>query len=157
MFVQASAPNDHGPILIEAVCGADLGNRLAELARDNAYEAMLIGLLESTTPELHAQQIAAQVEAHHLHHQWYASTGTLIAFIQTSAQRALQELLALTHPGALPTEPVDIDEMARLLNVSVPTVRRMVKRGEIPFLRSSGERGHLRFIPQEVFASLQRR
>lgn len=151
MFVQAN----RGPILIEPVQGSDLGRRLGELARDNAYDTMLIGLLETPTPDTHAKQIAEQCESDHLHHSWFSASGNLLAFIQTTAQRALQELLAQTHPAAISGRIVDIKEMADMLGVSIPTVRRMVKAGEIPVVRAPDR--VLRFNPIDVIASLQAR
>jgi excisionase family DNA binding protein len=155
MFVQVNTPDGAlGPILIEGVRGSKIAERLNQLARDNAFDAMLIGLMETTTPDEHAAQIAAQCEAAHLHDHWYAPTTELLAFVQHVGQRAMVELLELAHPGALGTAPVDIDEMARILGVSVVTVRRMIKANEIPFLKA----GRIyRFIPADVIASIQRR
>jgi excisionase family DNA binding protein len=150
MFVQA--PINVGPILIEPVLGANIGRRLGELARDNAYEAMLIGLIETATPDEHAQQIAAQSEP--LHHRWYAPTGHLLVIIRDVGQTALQQLFGEVHPGALSEELVDIKEMASILSVSEPTVRRMVARGDIPCIRGSDR--VLRFVPRDVIASMQR-
>lgn len=155
MFVQVNAPDGSlGPILIEGVRGSKIAERLSQLARDNAFDAMLIGLMETVTPDDHASQIAAQCEATRLHDRWYAPTAELLAFIQHVGQHALTELLELAHPGALGTAPVDIDEMARILGVSVVTVRRMIKANEIPFLKAGRV---YRFIPTDVIASIQRR
>lgn len=48
---------------------------------------------------------------------------------------------------------VNSKELAVILNVNVETVRRMVKRGEIPFFKV-GEREY-RFDVQEVIKSLK--
>lgn len=151
MFVQCN----RGPILIEAIKGSELGRRLGELASDNAYDTMLIGLLETSTPDVHAKQIHEQCEDAHLHHSWFQPTGDLLAFVQGSGQRALQELLAVTHPAAISDRIVDVKEMADMLGVSIPTVRRMVKANQIPVIRAPDR--VLRFNPTDVFASLQRR
>lgn len=155
MFVQVNPPaGGLGPILIEGVKGAALGRRLGQLARDNAYDPLLIGLLETTQPEQAAYQIKTEHDEYRLHDDWFEPTGALLAFIQQTSQAALQTLLAQTHPGAMETAPIDIDAMAAMLNVSVKTIRRMVDKKQIPVLRAGRV---LRFVPADVFASLQQR
>lgn len=155
MFVQVTAPGaGAGPILIEGVHGTEIARRLSQLARDNAYEAMLIGLIETITPDEHEQQIHAQYESAHLHHHWFSPTSDLITFVQSVGQHAIQALLAQTFPGSLSQAPVDIDEMAKILGVSVPTIRRMIKAEEIPYLKFGRV---YRFVPADVIASIQRR
>lgn len=114
---------------------------------------MLIGLATSPQPAQLAEQIATQFDNDHMHDGWFESSPTLISVVQAIGQQALQELLAQTSPGAISSEAVDIDEMARLLDVSVPTVRRMVRANQIPYMRT----GRMyRFVPADVFASIQR-
>jgi excisionase family DNA binding protein len=74
-----------------------------------------------------------------------------LTFIDESATSALTGLLAQTHPGGLDDGAVDIETMAELLSVSAPTVRRMTKANQIPYLRFGRV---LRFVPNDVFASL---
>lgn len=156
MFVQVSSPNgDLGPIKIEGVRGSQLGVRLAVLARENAFDPRLIGLIASEQPAEHAAAIAEQYAGEHLHHDWYAPSASLLAFIQHVAQGPIQELLAIAHPGALSGESVSIDDIATILGVSVPTVRRMIKKNEIPYLRTGS--GVYRFVPRDVVASLSHR
>lgn len=156
MFVQVNAPKgDLGPIKIEAVKGSQIGARLAVLARENAFDPRLIGLIESPTPAEHAAAIAEQYGGEHLHHDWYSPSAALLAFIQHVAQGPIQELLAVAHPGALSGENVSIDDIAAILDVSVPTIRRMIKKNEIPYLRTGN--GVYRFVPRDVVASLAHR
>ena len=155
MFVQTNPPTGGaGPIKIEGVQGTQIAGRLTALARDNAFETTLIGLLSTETPDELATAIADQYGGGELHDGWFTPSANLLAFVQHAAQVAIQDLLARTHPGALPVTPVDIDEMARLLSCSVPTVRRMVKAGEIPHLRWGRV---LRFVPADVISTLHRR
>jgi helix-turn-helix protein len=160
IFVQTNPPTgNNGPILIEGVRGHDISTRLHALSRDNAYETMLIGLIESQTPEQHAAAIIEQYAiVGHMHDSWYMPTADLLAFIHHVAQKSIQELLSQMHPGGLSTEHVDIEQMATILDVSVPTVRRMVKNNIIPYLRwgTTGS-SPLRFVPADVVATLQRR
>lgn len=154
MFVQSTTSNaTPGPILIEGIKGPQLATRLSELAADNAFVVMLIGLMETTTPDEHADAIAEQYAAEgHLHDDWYKPTASLLAFIQHAAQGPIKELLGRTHPGGLSEAPVDINTIAKMLGVSVVTVRRMVHSGSIPHLRWGRS---LRFVPTDVIASLQ--
>lgn len=155
MFVQANPPSScsqPGLILIEGARGRDLAERIKQLSATNAYEILLIGLIESTTPGEHAKAIGAQYTTH-LHDNWYEPSAGLLAFIQHVAQPGLSQLLAQTHPGALSEAPVDIDKIAEILSVSVPTVRRMIAANQIPFLRAGKA---YRFVPSDVIASLRR-
>ena len=157
MFVQVTAPKSPpGPIWIEGVRGHRLGTVLGELARLKAYDPMLIGLLETTLPpEQHAQAVRAHFDGDRLHDNWFEPTPGLLAAIQQDAQAALRTLIAQTHPGAHSQHPVGIDEIAAMLNVSVKTVRRLIEKQQIPYLRAGN--GPYRFIPADVFASMQRR
>lgn len=152
MFVQVNPPVGVGPILIEGTKGALLGRRLGQLARDNAFEARLIGLFETLHPEREAYAIRAQYEHDRIHDDWFEPTHALLMWVQQMAQQPLQELLAQTHPGAMETAPVDIDTIAELLGVSVKTIRRMVDKNQIPYLRAGRM---LRFVPADVIASLR--
>jgi len=154
MFVQTNVRGlGAGPIKIEAVKGTQIASRLNELAANNPFEVLLIGLTPTPTPHDLVLQLSAQFEAQHMHDGWFESTPNLIALVQAIGQHALQELLAQTHPGGLTDAPVGIAEMAALLDVSVPTVRRMVHANAIPFMRYGRT---LRFVPADVFASLRR-
>lgn len=153
MFVQVNPPaGGPGPIKIEGVKGTNIAQRLRAIVGDNPFEAMLIGLIATPTPMEHASAIGEQY-GKPLHDDWYEASADLIAFIQHVAQAPLQELLARTHPGAMSDSPVDIEDMAKILDVSVPTVRRMVTANEIPYLRFGRM---LRFVPADVIASLRR-
>lgn len=154
IFVQVNPPiGGNGPIKIEGIRGSQLAARLSQLARDNAFDAMLIGMIETTTPAEYATAIAEQYAGIDLHDGWFEPTADLLALIQHAGQSAIQALLAQTHPGGLSEAPVDIENMARILDVSIPTVRRMVKAEQIPYLRWGRM---LRFVPTDVIATLQR-
>lgn len=155
MFVQARAPgNAMGPIKIEGVHGSRIASRLRTLAEENAYETFIIGLHPTDAPDELAEAIYEQHAAARLHHDWFEPTIELITFIQLTAQQALTELLASVRPGGMPEGAVDIETIAQLIGVSVPTVRRLVKAGDIPYLRMGKA---LRFIAADVLASLERR
>lgn len=155
MFLQATPPIGSGPIKIEGLRGAQISARINQLAADNAFELMLIGLVETqTTPSELATAIAEQFAASHLHDGWFAPSADLVAYVSHHGTPALQSLLQSAHPGWLSDTPVDIKQMADILNVSVQTVRRMVKANEIPFMRWGGT---YKFTPADVIATLNRR
>ena len=152
MFVQTNPPcTSPGLILIEGARGAELAQRIKQLSATNAYEVMLIGMIESPSPTEHAKTISEQYSAH-VHNSWYEPTASLLAFIAHVAQPTLSVLLAQMHPGALSETPVDINEIARILNISVPTIRRMIAKNQIPFIRAGRV---YRFVPSDVIASLR--
>ena len=155
MFVQTVMPGGSiGPSLIEPIAGPRISSRLSEIARNNAYETILIGLVETPAPDQAAQAIREQFAGKHLHHDWHEPTADLIAYIQHHAQTPIKQLLAQTHPGGLSTETVGVEELAKILKVSETTIGRMVKANQIPFMRWGRV---LRFVPAEVIASLQHR
>ena len=155
MFVQVSPPTGGmGPIKIEGVRGTQIAARLREIAADNAYETFIIGLSPTDQPDELANVIQEQHASAHLHHDWFEPTIELVTFIQSTSQQALVELLTQARPGGVPDGAVDIDQIAGFLGVSTKTVRRLVKAGEIPYLRMGKA---LRFVPADVVASLERR
>jgi excisionase family DNA binding protein len=154
MFVQISPPvGAVGPIKIEGVRGARIGERLTSISVENPYPAYLIGLIESAVPHEQAHAIAAQFAQHHLHDGWFTPVPALLQAIQQGAQRALSELLAITRPGAVDGQIVDTNAIAQILGVSVPTVRRLVDADAIPHLRVGKQ---LRFVVADVLAAMQR-
>ena len=153
MFVQTMPPGIAGPIMIEAIAGRDLAPRLTSLALDNAYDMQLIGLLSSVAPLQDAQTIANEFAAYQIHDWWFDPGPELLAFVGDQAQSTISVLLSKTHPGGLSDAPVDIDQIAEILDVSVPTIRRMIKANEIPYLKFGRS---YRFVPNDVLASLRR-
>lgn len=154
MLVQVSPPVGTGPVKIEAVDGAQIGPRLKAISAENAYETFVIGLVPTEDPVGLEIALHEQFSTANLHHDWFVPVPELLGYAQSAGQEALEELLAQTRPGGLPDHAVDITTMAGLLGVSVPTVRRLVKAGEIPHLRLGKA---LRFVPADVVASLEQR
>lgn len=154
IFVQViPGAGSQGPIKIEGLRGVQLAPRLMSLVRDCPYEVQLIGLMPSTVPIEHAQAVGN--EHHEIHDGWFQPTSELIGFIEHAAQEPLRGLLAETHPGGLDGgDIVDIDGIAEILGVSVPTIRRLIKAETIPYLRFGRT---YRFVPSDVIASLQQR
>lgn len=154
MFLQAVYPGERmGPIKIEGIKGSRLAERLNTIARDSPCEVRLIGLLPTAIdPQVHVEGLTFDLEC--IHDQWFSPTVELIEYVASSAQESITLLLKQTQPGALDGQLVDIKEIAELIGVSVPTVRRMIKANEIPYLRFGWE---YRFVPNEVLASLHDR
>ena len=153
MFVQVNPPmGGLGPIKIEGVRGKQIATRLREISADNAYETFIIGLTPTEAPDELANAIQTQFAGAHLHHDWFDATLDLIAFVQLTAQEALEALLAQTRPGGVPDGAVNIETMAGVLGVSVQTVRRAVKAREIPFYKVGKA---YRFMVADVLASLE--
>ncbi len=155
IFAQLHPPNGPGPVKIESIRGPQLMPRMRTLVADNPYELYLIGMIATPGPmDAAALAFAQEYPSAHLHDGWFEPSTELMSYIEQNASASIQDLLAVTHPaGVEGTEAVSIDEIAAMLGVSVPTVRRMVKANEIPFLRWGGKT--LRFVPADVFASLR--
>lgn len=152
MFVQIAPPMGGGPIKIEGVRGAKIGERLVSISVENPYPSYLIGLLEAPTPHQQAHAIAAQFAAHHMHDGWFEPAPALMQLVQEYGQSALGQLLAQTRPGAVDGQVVDIESLAAILNVSVRTVRRLVENDGIPHMRVGKQ---LRFVVADVLAAMQ--
>ena len=152
MFVQVAPPGVAGPIKIEGVRGNKVSERLLAL-NDSPYPAYLIGLVETTVPHEHAYAIAEQFGANHIREGWFEPAPALLQLIQHVGQRALGELIAAARPGGVPDNAVDIEGIATVLGVSVPTIRRLVAAGSIPHFRVGRQ---LRFVVVDVLASMNR-
>jgi excisionase family DNA binding protein len=154
MFVQVNPPGGGaGPIRIALVPGKQIASELRTLEASNPFEVMLIGLATSPQPGRLAEDIATQFADDHIRDGWFIASPDLIGVIQAIGQQALQDLLGNASPGSLPSNPVDTEGMAEILDCSVQTVRRMVARGQIPYMRTGRL---LRFVPSDVLASLRR-
>jgi len=147
LFVQAKCD---GTVLIEGTKNPP--ERLRALADNNSGETFLVGLVRVEDPakvegELHARFASALARG-----RWFHPAPELVSFIQAQGQSALHELLGDLRPHSHPEGTITVEEMATHLNVSVPTVRRMVKAGRVPYLRVGNQ---LRFLAADVVASLQ--
>lgn len=150
LFVQARTPGGPSPIRIEGT--RDPVARLRAMSEDNAAETFLIGLMKTDTPDITEASVRTQFQGAALRGRWYQPTNELMSFIQINGQTAISELLGQLRPHSHPSGTATIEEVAEHLNVSVSTVRRMVKAGTIPYLRTGRQ---LRFIPDDIVASLQ--
>lgn len=154
VFAQLNTPSGPGPVKAETIKGTQLAPRMRTLVADNPYETYLIGMIPTTIPFDAGMAFANEYPSAHLHDGWFEPSVELMSYIETNGTEALQQLLELTHPAGLEgTNAVSIDQIAEMLDVSVPTVRRMVARDQIPYLRWGKV---LRFVPDDVMASLRR-
>ncbi len=154
MFVQVMPTSGIGPIKIEGVRGAKIGERLNTISVENPWPAYLIGLVESMIPHEHAREIALQFVDQHIHDGWFEPAPALLQLIQHIGQPALAELIAQTRPGAVGDQLVDIDTISTMLGVSVRTVRRLVAADGIPHMRVGAQ---LRFSIADVIAAMNLR
>lgn len=151
VFVQVRPPAGECPIKIEAIAGTQLLPRMRSFETDNPFDVFLIGLIATPIPQDIVAELAQLHADQALHDGWYQPSANLLSFIEEAATPALSLLLGQTHPAGLEDAAVDIQTMAQLLDVSVPTIRRMIAAKTIPYLRW----GKIyRFVPDDVFASL---
>jgi excisionase family DNA binding protein len=154
MFVQIAPPQGSGPVWISGVRGHRIGDELLAISSRNPYPAYLIGLVESAVPHEAARKIAEQFVQHHMHDGWFEATPQLLQFIQHSGQHALSELLAVTRPGGIDDQIVDVDGIAAILGVSARTIYRLVDNDGIPHMRVGKQ---LRFSVSDVLAAMNLR
>lgn len=154
MFVQIKPPSGAGPIKIEGVRGAKIGERLVAISAENPYPAYLIGLIPAVTPHEAAHNIATQFSESHMHDGWFEATPSLVQLVQQHGQAALGELLAVTRPGGVDDRIVDVDGIAAILNVSPRTIYRLVEADGIPHMRVGKQ---LRFSVSDVLAAVNLR
>lgn len=148
LFVQARCD---GNVRIEGT--KQPSDRLKALAENNSSETHLIGLLRDVVdPALVEADLHARFAASRVRGRWFQPSVELLTFIQTDGQAALHELLGGMRPHSHPEGTITVEELAAHLNVSVATVRRMVKAGTVPYLRTGRQ---LRFLAADVVASLQ--
>jgi len=151
MFVQARPTCGAAPVKIEGT--KDPTTRLRALSEDNAAETFLIGIIPTEKPAEAEARVHAMFAASKLRSGWFAPTTELLSYVQINAQQAISGLLGDLKRHSHPDGVTTIEEIAAHLGVSVSTVRRMVKAGQIPYLRAGRQ---LKFIPADVVASLQR-
>lgn len=154
VFVQIKPPSGQGPIKIEGVRGAKIGERLVTISVENPYPTYLIGLIEAASPHEMAHHIAAQFAEHHMHDGWFRPVPQLVQLVQQHGQQALGELLAVTRPGGVNDQLVDVDQIAAILGVSARTVYRLVEADGIPHMRVGKQ---LRFSVADVLAAMNLR
>ena len=151
MFVQAKP--SCGPSLVRIEGTRDPVTRLRALADDNAVETFLIGLVNTDDPAAAEARLRQTFEPSIVRGRWYSSSQDLMGYIQFNAQAKLNELLGQLRPHSHPNGTMTIEEIADHLHVSVSTVRRIVRDGQIPYLRAGRQ---LRFVLADVVASLQK-
>lgn len=143
-FVQCR-PTDEtiGPIRIGAT--RNLQAHLQQLVDLNPFPLYFMGSMMSAEPEKAKQMIQEQFATARTRGDWFRPTDELITFIRTKSQRPL------TPPT--PQVPTDrllsVEDVARILGVSVPTIRRFVAAGQIPCVRIGRQ---LRFAPGDITA-----
>ncbi len=147
LFVQTKCD---GTVLIEGTKNPT--ERFRALSENNSGETFLIGLVRVDDPAVTEKSLHERFAHANVRGRWFQPVPELVTLIQTECQSAIRELLSTLRPHSQPEGTITIEEMATHLNVSVVTVRRMVKSGRVPYLRV----GHqLRFLAADVVATLQ--
>lgn len=143
-FVQTRPSEDlAGPVRIGST--RNLQQHLQQLVDHNPFPLYLLGSMVSAEPEKAKHHIHEQFAAARSRGDWFRPTDELLQYVRTATQRPL------TPP--MPQVPADqllsIEDVARILNVSVPTVRRLVDAGRLPVMRIGRQ---LRFSPKDITA-----
>lgn len=137
-------------VLIEGTKHAP--ERLRALADNNSGETKWVGMLRVEDPTKAEAELHTRFASTRARGRWFQQSPELVALIASQGQAALRELLGDLRPHSHPEGTITVEEIAAHLNVSVPTIRRMVKAGKVPYLRAGNQ---LRFLAADVVATLQ--
>lgn len=141
-FVEADVPAK----LVKIGVTTDLGRMLSSLRNTCPCSIAVLGILFSDRVRERKAQLHRQFIAEHAHGEWFRLSDKLRTWICDKAVSPESNLLSkarladrtdidrLLVEAAL--EPlIDIDRVAKALDVSVVTVRRYVRAHDIPFIR----------------------
>jgi excisionase family DNA binding protein len=126
--------------------------RVRAIDNDNPFEVSLLGLVESTTASASARAIQEEYQRDRAKGDWFNATVPLLTFIEKVAQPALVALVQQLRFHMAPAPTVTVEELAKLLNVSVPTIRRRIQDGSLPFVRFGNQ---YRFVVGDVLATIR--
>lgn len=138
--------------LIKIDATRSLATRVKDLDDDSPYEIGVIGVVETVEPHEAAKAIQREHQAARVKGNWFQPTAKLLTFIETIAQRDLRILVE--NMGPAPAGTITVEELARHLRVSVPTIYRYVQAGKLPHFRVAGGR-QIRFVLAEVLPFVQ--
>lgn len=133
-----------GPIKISAT--KNLAAHLQALVANNPFPVYLLGWITVDDPEKLERQLHTQFASQRIKGDWFQVTDELVDLIRARATRPIP-----VPPSAVPAT-LTIEEIAELLKVSVPTVRRLVASNAIPFHRVGRQ---IRFVPDEVLKAVK--
>jgi excisionase family DNA binding protein len=137
-----------GPIKISST--KNLLTHLQALVSNNPFPVYLIGWITVDEPEKLEKQIHQQFSAQRVKGDWFQASDELITFIRQRATRPLP--LPLAAPVIDVGGTLTIEQIAELLKVSVPTVRRLVASNAIPYHRFGRQ---IRFVRDEVLKAVR--
>lgn len=155
-FVQCRpVPEMIGPIRIDST--TNLAARMNALMAANAFPLYLVGVVASDNPTEAEKQIKEKFKADRMHADWYRPSIELQHFIASVSKKGAASVIAtspapLASPSATAEDARTIEQIASFLGTSVPTIRRMVRAGSIPYFRV-GKR--YLFWPKEVLEAIK--
>lgn len=127
-----------------------LAARVKELDEDLPFDMSVIGIIETVNPLEAARAIQQEHHRARIKGSWFQPTAPLLTFIETAAQRDLRALVE--HMGPAPMGTITVEELAKRLNISIPTIYRYVKAGKLPHFRVANQ---IRFVLSEVLPFVQ--
>lgn len=135
-----------GPIKISST--KNLQGHLQALVINNPFPVYLLGWIVADEPEKLEKQLHTQFAGLRLKGDWFQVNDELITLIR---QRATRPVLVTTAAPDM-TGTLTVEQIAELLKVSVPTVRRLVASNAIPFHRFGRQ---IRFVRDEVLKAVR--
>jgi excisionase family DNA binding protein len=140
--------------LVKIEATKNLAPRVRAIDSDNPFEIALLGLISAPQPSTMARAIQDEYQGDRAKGEWFNATLPLLTFIEKAAQPALVALVQQLRTRVAPAPTMGVEDLAKLLNVSVPTIYRYVKAGRIPSIKF-GNKYH--FVVADVLATIQQR
>ena len=124
---------------------------VSTLVDHNPFPLYLHGYIPSATPENLAKTIQHQWAKYQYRGHWYRPHDDLIGFIRSSARRPPTVPLPNSALAPAETELLNVKELSDRLQISVPTLRRLVASDQIPHIKKGRI---LRFNLAQVLSAL---
>lgn len=126
--------------------------RVRAIDSDCPSEISLLGLILSPQPTQAARAIQEEYQGDRVKGEWFNATVPLLTFIEKAGQPALVGLVQQLRASIAPGPTVGVEELAKILNVSVPTIYRYVKAGRIPAIKFGSK---YLFVVADVIATVR--
>jgi excisionase family DNA binding protein len=138
--------------LVKIEATKNLVARVRAIDNDNPFEISLLGLILTPEPAPAARAIQNEYRNDRAKGEWFNATVPLLTFIEKMAQPALVGLVHQLRASVAPAPTIGVEELAKLLNVSIPTIYRYVKAGRIPAIKFGNKYS---FVVADVLATIR--
>lgn len=168
MYFLTGDGDETQPRLVQIAATTDIHQRFQTLRAENAYPVSILGIIVDERADVLEATLHQRFVEYHDHGKWFAADNELMAYIAANArpvdgQRVASgphvnldfdvQLDGLTWPECEPEALLTLGQMASDLNVSVPTMLRVLRSERLPHFRIGKQ---IRFVREEVYAHLRK-